>query len=88
MPYTVGLVASVPRESQRGRLVAIPGSPPGPEWTAPGCRFAPRCPLADHECRAGPIDPVGVTGDHWARCLHIDRLAALSFAPVPVATHG
>jgi peptide/nickel transport system ATP-binding protein len=88
MPYTVGLVASVPRESQRGRLVAIPGSPPAAGWTAPGCRFAPRCPLADDACRAGPIDPVGVTDGHWARCLHIDRLAALSFAPAPVAAHG
>jgi len=88
MPYTVGLVASVPRESQRGRLVAIPGSPPAAGWTVPGCGFAPRCPLADDECRVGAIDPVGVTGDHWARCLHIDRLAALSFDPAPVAAHG
>ena len=88
MPYTVGLVASVPREGQRGRLVAIPGSPPGAGTAPPGCRFAPRCPLADEECRAAPIAPVGVTGDHWARCLHIDRLAALNFAPTPVAAHG
>jgi oligopeptide/dipeptide ABC transporter ATP-binding protein len=83
MPYTVGLVASVPREGQRGRLVAIPGTPPAPGRPAPGCQFAPRCPLATGECRVAPIDPVAVAADHWARCRHIDRLAALDFARPP-----
>ena len=88
MPYTVGLVASVPREGQRGRLVAIPGTPPAAGRLAPGCQFAPRCPLASGECRGGPVEPVAVAADHWARCRHIDRLAALNFGQGPVAAHG
>ena len=85
MPYTVGLVASVPREGQRGRLVAIPGAPPVPGRLAPGCQFAPRCPLAAADCRGEPVDPVAIGDGHWARCRHMDRLGALDFSTRPAA---
>jgi oligopeptide/dipeptide ABC transporter ATP-binding protein len=51
-PYTRALVAAIPHLSaQRIRLQAIPGQPPTPGTPAPGCAFAPRCPLADDRCR-------------------------------------
>ncbi|MDP0926131.1 ABC transporter ATP-binding protein [Paracoccus onubensis] len=51
-PYTVGLMAAVPRmDALQGRLTAIPGSVPPPWERVVGCRFAPRCPLADDRCR-------------------------------------
>ena len=46
MPYTVGLLGSVPRldAPQGSRLVPIPGAPPSMAGLPPGCPFAPRCP--------------------------------------------
>ena len=48
MPYTAGLLGSVPRldAPQGARLVPIPGAPPSMAALPPGCPFAPRCPLA------------------------------------------
>jgi oligopeptide/dipeptide ABC transporter ATP-binding protein len=45
-PYTVGLMASMPRLDLAGRrLPTIPGSPPDPVAAPPGCPFHPRCGL-------------------------------------------
>jgi peptide/nickel transport system ATP-binding protein len=54
MPYTAGLLGSVPRLDARqgARLVPIPGAPPSMAALPPGCPFAPRCPLAIDDCRA------------------------------------
>src|SRR5262249_17647768 len=59
-PYTLGLLASIPRLTSMGggpagaggRLKEIPGAVP-PLYRLPqGCVFAPRCPFADDKCRA------------------------------------
>ena len=52
-PYTVGLMASVPRlDSAAGsRLVAIEGQPPDLAALPPGCAFAPRCRQVMPRCR-------------------------------------
>jgi peptide/nickel transport system ATP-binding protein len=52
-PYTQGLLASIPRLDQdpRERLFSIPGLPPDLTNPPVGCRFAPRCRLADERCR-------------------------------------
>ena len=54
-PYTLGLMAAVPRlDTDADRLETIPGAVP-PPWAMPaGCRFASRCPLATDQCRASP----------------------------------
>ena len=56
-PYTRLLLRSIPSVDQRGqRLAAITGSVPKPEEEIPGCRFAPRCPLATPQCQtAAPL---------------------------------
>ena len=54
-PYTAGLLASTPRlESARpgAQLPAIPGHPPEPGKSGPGCAFAPRCPFATARCES------------------------------------
>ena len=45
MPYTQGLLDSIPRMDRphTDRLSAIPGQPPSMINIAPGCSFAPRC---------------------------------------------
>jgi peptide/nickel transport system ATP-binding protein len=51
-PYLLGLLASVPRlDESRARLTAIEGMVPAPDQMPRGCRFSPRCPLADARCR-------------------------------------
>jgi peptide/nickel transport system ATP-binding protein len=68
-PYTVGLMASIPRLDHRvERLAAIDGVLP--DMTAPpaGCRFADRCPFVLEDCRAAPPPVVQLGDGHWSRC--------------------
>lgn len=46
-PYTLGLLASLPRlDSQLDSLLSIPGQPPSLTNPPPGCAFHPRCDLS------------------------------------------
>lgn len=52
-PYTVGLVRSLPALQPESRfLQAIPGGPPSLAEAGNVCAFAPRCHLAEQECRS------------------------------------
>ncbi|MCB0925177.1 MAG: ABC transporter ATP-binding protein, partial [Mycobacterium sp.] len=84
MPYTAGLLGSVPRlDSPRGaRLVPIPGAPPSLVTLPPGCPFAPRCPLAIPACREVEPDPVEVGPGHWAACIRSAEVAGRSAAEI------
>jgi peptide/nickel transport system ATP-binding protein len=84
MPYTVGLLGSVPRleAAQGSRLVPIPGAPPAMSDLPPGCPFAPRCPLAIDECRTAEPDLVTVGDDHTAACIRTADVAGRSAAQV------
>jgi peptide/nickel transport system ATP-binding protein len=69
-PYTVGLLGSLPRLDRRvDRLASIEGMVPNLMAPPAGCRFAPRCPLARDECRAGPPPLVRLDSQHWTRCV-------------------
>ncbi len=51
-PYSQALLAAHPDlQHGRGKLPSIPGSPPNLQAPPPGCRFAPRCALAEARCR-------------------------------------
>lgn len=52
MPYTWGLMKSIPRMNSgaRKKLYTIPGSPPTPRQMIDGCTFAPRCEFAIEKC--------------------------------------
>ncbi len=78
-PYTAALVACRPRGTRHvGRLATIPGVPPPPGPLAPGCVYAPRCPLADALCRAVAPGRTELGLGHSACCHHHDRVAAWS----------
>jgi peptide/nickel transport system ATP-binding protein len=49
MPYTLGLLSSIPRMDMEagGRLLPIPGNPPSPIRLPKGCVFEPRCRYAN-----------------------------------------
>jgi oligopeptide/dipeptide ABC transporter ATP-binding protein len=73
MPYTWGLLRSVPRldEDRPERLEAIEGLPPDLIDPPAGCRFEPRCRYARDICaeRSPDLIPVPGTGPgHAARC--------------------
>ncbi|MCV7102980.1 ABC transporter ATP-binding protein [Mycobacterium palustre] len=84
MPYTVGLLGSVPRldAAQGTRLVPIPGAPPSLAALEPGCPFAPRCPLAIDECRSAEPQLVEVGVDHRAACIRTDQVGDRSAADI------
>ncbi|OBA70613.1 peptide ABC transporter ATP-binding protein [Mycobacterium sp. 1554424.7] len=84
MPYTVGLLGSVPRldAPQGTRLVPIPGAPPSLAGLDPGCPFAPRCPLAIDECRAAEPELIEVSVDHRAACIRTDQVGDRSAADI------
>jgi peptide/nickel transport system ATP-binding protein len=69
-PYTVGLMASIPRLDHRvDKLATIEGSLPDMSAPPHGCRFAPRCPFASEICVAAPPPIVNVGARHWSRCV-------------------
>ena len=84
MPYTAGLLGSVPRlDSPQGtRLVPIPGAPPTMTSLPDACQFAPRCPLVISECRSAEPDLVEVRDGHWAACIRTDEVAGRSAADI------
>jgi oligopeptide/dipeptide ABC transporter ATP-binding protein len=49
-PYSRALLASVPRLEAGAARPALPGEIPSPLAPPTGCRFHPRCPLAEERC--------------------------------------
>jgi oligopeptide transport system ATP-binding protein len=71
MPYTSGLLRSVPRlTSVREKLAAIPGNVPDPARLPDGCSFAPRCEhtVAGRCDAAVPVLDAADT-EHLVRCV-------------------
>ena len=69
-PYTVGLMASVPRldETEHKRLYAIEGQPPILIDPIPGCPFEPRCDWRIDKCVTDNPTLDLVDEAHWAAC--------------------
>jgi oligopeptide/dipeptide ABC transporter ATP-binding protein len=74
MPYTLGLLGSLPRldSASREKLTPIIGSPPSLLNMPPGCPFAPRCPLHIAACdtEEPPLFDVGPA--HTAACIRTE----------------
>jgi oligopeptide/dipeptide ABC transporter ATP-binding protein len=71
MPYTLGLLGSLPRldAPTRERLTPILGAPPSLVNMPPGCPFAPRCPLHVAECDEAEPPLFQVGPGHSAACI-------------------
>lgn len=65
-PYTAALLASSP-EDRQDRLKTIPGTVPSLKDFPTGCRFAPRCDLAQPGCQQLP-EIVAIDADRQTRC--------------------
>jgi peptide/nickel transport system ATP-binding protein len=72
MPYTVGLLRSVPniRTASTERLVPLEGRPPSLANLPAGCPFAVRCPVAIDECLViePELAPHDGFDDHLSAC--------------------
>ena len=71
-PYTVGLLASIPRirAEKLAELPVIPGRVPDLLHLPAGCRFADRCPRASEECRAAPPPLSSTAEGGLVACYH------------------
>jgi oligopeptide/dipeptide ABC transporter ATP-binding protein len=71
-PYTKALIACLPGLDDGSRLGAIPGVMPGLQALPSGCRFHPRCGVAEPRCatEVPALRPAGA--DHVAAC-HLVR---------------
>lgn len=80
MPYSLGLVGSLPRMDQaRGhRLTPVQGTPPSMLNMPSGCPFVPRCPLAQDICREIEPDLVQVGDGHVSACHFSEKLEGKS----------
>ncbi|MCA9835978.1 MAG: ABC transporter ATP-binding protein [Trueperaceae bacterium] len=78
MPYTMGLLNSVPRVDKAAvhqeRLEAIPGNVPNPLYLPEGCAFHPRCKFAIEQCKAAIPDLVDSGNGHMVRCIRWDEI--------------
>lgn len=65
MPYTIGLLGSLPRldSKKEFQLAAVEGNPPSMLYEPTGCPFAPRCPVAQPKCLDGEPTLVEVKSD-------------------------
>jgi oligopeptide/dipeptide ABC transporter ATP-binding protein len=69
-PYTLGLLACLPRLSQKEQVIdPIPGNVPDLANLPAGCAFAPRCPFVRDECWTTDLRLRKVGPGHYARCI-------------------
>ncbi|GAA2108176.1 ABC transporter ATP-binding protein [Nocardioides furvisabuli] len=91
MPYTWGLLSSVPDvlASTDARLIPIPGNPPSLLRPPSGCSFHPRCVHSDKVpgdlCRTElpPLLPASVGAAHLRRCHLADPSAVYQSEVLP-----
>ena len=70
-PYTIGLINAVPTlAGTKEDLTSIPGSPPDLIDLPTGCKFHPRCPLADARCKEQEPELEDVSTGHQVACWH------------------
>ena len=70
-PYTIGLINAVPTlAGAQEDLTSIPGSPPDLIDLPTGCKFHPRCPLADARCKEQEPELEDVSSGHQVACWH------------------
>lgn len=86
MPYTIGLLGSLPRPDQDASepLASVEGNPPSVLKEPTGCPFAPRCPIATDVClngepslRTSPGSETIAQGDeHLVACARAEEIVS------------
>jgi peptide/nickel transport system ATP-binding protein len=89
MPYTLGLLGSLPRLDVGARqpLTPIEGTPPSLVNLPPGCPFAPRCPMRIETCldMEPALLPMSASGpEHDSACHRSDEIEELELESLDV----
>ncbi len=79
MPYTSGLLESIPRvdraAERQANLIPIPGNVPDPRALPAGCAFHPRCRfVVEARCTSGVPRLEDSGGGHMVRCVRWSEL--------------
>lgn len=77
MPYTIGLLGSLPRLDERKEtaLASVEGNPPSMLIEPTGCPFAARCPIVKDECLNGePALERTTESNHSAACVRAKEI--------------
>jgi oligopeptide/dipeptide ABC transporter ATP-binding protein len=76
-PYTRALTSAIPSLGRRGGgRIRLPGEPPNPSNPPPGCKFHPRCPLADERCRVEHPPLRQIEPGRWSACHYAEEVPA------------
>jgi oligopeptide transport system ATP-binding protein len=83
-PYTRALLSAIPSidPERRAQRIILPGDVPSPANPPAGCRFHPRCPLAEDICRR-EAPPLVTIDDHAFACHVVQRELASPRSPSP-----
>ena len=75
MPYTWGLMKSIPQMDQfsKDKLYTIPGAPPIMSRPPKGCSFAPRCEFAKADCTASVPELLEIKSGRMVRCHRVNE---------------
>ena len=88
-PYTVGLFQARPEpgKPKHERLNTISGMVPSPRHFPRGCKFHPRCPLAQERCQQEEPELQEIAPGHFVRCHFAGELdfATADYAHPPLA---
>jgi peptide/nickel transport system ATP-binding protein len=83
-PYTQALLKAFPDLARPNeRLTTIPGYPPQLDALPPGCRFAPRCPLAFVRCHHEQPPLYHVGSFHEVSCHLVDARQDTDWSSTP-----
>ncbi|MDX2203602.1 MAG: ATP-binding cassette domain-containing protein [Hyphomicrobiaceae bacterium] len=86
-PYSVALKSAVPSVRGAGATsnarIRLAGDPPSPIDPPPGCRFAPRCPVAVGECHQTLPALREVAPGHAVRCHRVEAKGGRVVGPMP-----
>ncbi|MFN7916589.1 MAG: ABC transporter ATP-binding protein [Vicinamibacterales bacterium] len=100
MPYTLGLLGSIPRADRGARepLTPIEGTPPSLVDLPAGCPFVPRCPMRQEICTReepallpilrGGVPSVQRSACHFRDDIEARNLTSRDVFPTPVLPQG
>ena len=75
-PYTRALLSAIPVPDiamRKRKPELVKGEIASPVNPPPGCRFAPRCPIAAEACTQADIPLEEVSAGHFAACLRVNE---------------